>query len=80
MGFEFRVWPAVFWALLVLYSYSYSYVSFCKSMARQTDNNAGRTQVAQLLAASGGSWARLLRASRTHYNQRSLLANSPAWE
>ncbi len=50
-------------------SYSYSYVSFCKSMARQTDSNAGRTQVAQLLA-SGGSWAQLFRASRTHYNQR----------
>ena len=47
-------------------------------MARQTDSNAGRTQVAQLLA-SGGSWAQLFRASRTHYNQRSLLANSPAW-
>ena len=25
------------------------------------------------------SWAQLFRASRTHYNQRSLLANSPAW-
>ena len=33
---------------ILVYSYSYSYVSFCKSMARQTDSNAGRTQVAQL--------------------------------
>ena len=46
----------------VVTPYSYSYVSFCKSMARQTDSNAGRTQVAQLLA-SGGSWAQLFRAS-----------------
>ena len=58
--------------------YSYSCVNFCKSMVRRTDSNVGRTQVAQLLA-SGGSWAQLFRASRTHYNQRSLLANSPAW-
>jgi len=28
--------------------YSYSYVIFCMGMARQTDNNVGRTQVTQL--------------------------------
>ena len=76
-GAEWGFWSESRWAPSRS-AYSYSYVSFCKSMARQTDSNAGRTQVAQLLA-SGGSWAQLFRASRTHYNQRSLLANSPAW-
>ena len=47
---------------------------------KQNERHYAKPQAKPSFRLQDCSWARLLRASRTHKNQRSLLANSPAWK
>ena len=47
---------------------------------KQNERHYAKPQAKPSFRLQDCSWAQLLRASRTHKNQRSLLANSPAWE